>query len=396
MSPIEFAAVILFWICTGLILYTYGFYPALIYAISKKFARRQPIYVESDDLPTISVLIAAHNEESIIEERIQNALALDYPRQKLEIVIASDGSDDRTVEIAERYADQNVRVMDYPQRRGKMTVLNVTVANLSSEIVILSDANTFFDASAARRLVSWFSDPEVGAVCGKLVLSDRHTGQNMDGLYWRYETFIKKCEGKLGALLGANGAIYALRRIVYPAVPNDTLVDDFVIPLMAKLNTDCQIVYEPEAIAHEEIAPTIRDEFRRRARIGAGGYQAIGMLWKLLDPRRGWVALSFLSHKVLRWLCPFFMIGMFVCSAILFHQMFYRVLLGGELAFLLLSIPLSRIPGRNLLVRVLRLVAMFTLMNSALFVGFFRWLRGRQTGIWVRTLRVAELSGSRS
>jgi cellulose synthase/poly-beta-1,6-N-acetylglucosamine synthase-like glycosyltransferase len=395
MSSFDLTAVVLFWACVGLIFYTYALYPALIWLISRSAARRQPTDDQSGDVPTISVLIAAHNESAIIEQRIQNALALDYPRPKLEVVIASDGSDDGTAQIARGYAAQGVRVLEYPQRRGKMAVLNATIGKLSSEIIVLSDANTQFDPSAARRLVRGFRDPSIGAVCGRLLLTDRRTGRNVDGLYWRYETFLKKCEGRVGALLGANGAIYAIRRNVFPTVPDDTLVDDFVIPLAAKLKTGCRIVYEPEAIAYEEMAPNIRDEFGRRARIGAGGYQAIGMLWRLLDPRRGCVALSFFSHKVLRWLCPFFLIGILVGSMLLIRQAFYRDVLMAQTGFLLLSLPLSRIPGKNLLIRLVRLAAMFTLMNSALFVGFFRWLGGRQSGIWVRTLRGAELSASR-
>jgi cellulose synthase/poly-beta-1,6-N-acetylglucosamine synthase-like glycosyltransferase len=396
MSELTFVVVAVGWACAGLVFYTYGLYALLVWIASRGMPLRPPAEKNDEDLPTIAVLIAAHNEESVIEERIRNVLALDYPREKLELIIASDGSSDRTTKIANRYVSQGVRVMDYPRRRGKMTVLNTTVAELSAEIIVLSDANTFFDRQAARKLVRWFADSSIGAVCGKLVLTDRRTGRNMDGLYWKYETFIKKCESRLGALLGANGAIYAIRRSIFPEVQNDTLVDDFVIPLAAKLETGCRIVYEQEAIAHEEIAPDISDEFHRRARIGAGGYQAIGRLWKLVDPRRGWVALSFLSHKVLRWLCPFFMVGIIVCSMLASHYAFYRGALAVEMAFLLLSVPFSQLPGSGLLVRLLRLSAMFTLMNAALFVGFFRWLRGRPSGIWVRTLRSAELVGEPS
>src|SRR5439155_4782918 len=129
---------------------------------------------------------------------------------------------------------------------------------------------------AARHLLAWFRDSSVGVVCGKLVLMDAATGNNVDSLYWRYETFIKECEGRLGALLGSNGAIYAIRRELFPTIPANTLVDDFVIPLLAKLNTGCRIIFEPRAVAREEIAPEMEDEFGRRSRIGAGGYQAIG------------------------------------------------------------------------------------------------------------------------
>ena len=162
---------------------------------------RLPAEPSTDNLPTVAVLIAAHNEETVIDERIKDALQLEYPREKLEVVIASDGSSDRTAQIANQYTSKGVRVMDYPRRRGKMAVLNATVSELSAEIIVLSDANTFFEPAAVNKLVRWFADPSIGAVCGKLVLTDPRTGRNVDGLYWRYETFLKQCESRLGALL---------------------------------------------------------------------------------------------------------------------------------------------------------------------------------------------------
>src|SRR5262249_30950742 len=148
-------------------------------------------------------------------------------------------------------------------------------------------------------------------VCGRLVLTDPATGCNVDSYYWRYETFLKRCEGRLGALLGANGAIYAIRRELYTPIPGNTIVDDFVIPLRAKLRTGCRIVYDGDAVAREETPPNVGAEFHRRSRIGAGGFQSIGLLWRLLNPRSGWVAFTFFSHKILRWVCPFFLVAAF-------------------------------------------------------------------------------------
>src|SRR5262249_55927305 len=157
-------------------------------------------------------------------------------------------------------------------------------------------ANSQTEPDAARKLVRWFHDPNLGVVCGRLVLTDPHTHKNADSLYWRYETFLKRAEGKLGALLGANGAIYAIRRDVFTPIPDDTIVDDLFIPLRAGLHTGCAIVYDCEAIAHEESAPDVGSEFHRRSRIGAGGFQSWALLWKLLNPRQGWVAFTFCSH----------------------------------------------------------------------------------------------------
>lgn len=378
----------LFWVCLSSVLFAYLVYPALIFVLSRIVGRAPARPTQADEsLPTISLLIAAHNEEADIEARILNALALDYPAGKLEIVIASDGSTDATNDIVRRYADRGVRLIAYSLNQGKATVLDKSVPRLTGEIVLLSDANTHMKADAARLLAAWFADPEVGVVCGRLVLTDPHTGGNVDGMYWKYETFLKKCESRLGALLGSNGAIYAIRKNLFPRVRPSTIIDDFVIPLEAKRRSGCRIVYDSDAVANEETAPTMRAEFRRRVRIGAGGFQSIGLLWPLLSPTNGWVALTFFCHKVLRWACPFFLLGMLVTNALLLGDPLYNLLMVGQIAFYLLALAGHWLPSRPKCLRVLRLPTMFVSMNAALFLGFFRWAFGRQKGTWKRTDR---------
>ena len=379
----------IFWACAALVVYAYAGYPLLVWGLSRLFGRApRPPEVTDAELPAMTLLIAAYNEQDCIGERVENALKTDYPADRFRIVVASDGSSDATPEIVSRYADRGVRLLDYKMRRGKSSVLNAAVQEIDGELVLLSDANTHFNPDAARNLARWFRDPSIGTVCGKLLLTDPATGANADGMYWKYETFLKKCESRLGALLGSNGAIYAIRREHYVPIPGNTIVDDFVIPLLAKLRTDLKIVYETEAVAHEETAADVSAEFRRRARIGAGGFQAIVLLWRLLDPRHGWVAFTFLSHKILRWLCPFFMIGMLVTSSLLAHRPLYRWLLAAQVAFYLMwpvANLLPKLPGP---LKLLRLAAMFTSMNVALLAGFWRWVRGIRRGTWDRTARV--------
>jgi cellulose synthase/poly-beta-1,6-N-acetylglucosamine synthase-like glycosyltransferase len=384
--------VILFWWCAAMVVYVYAGYPLLAAWLARRFGRlTEPRLLDDEQLPSISLLVAAHNEESVIRQRLENALAMDYPTDKLEIVVASDGSSDQTAAIVKQFGGRGVRLLDFHDRRGKASVLNAAVASLRGGIVLLSDANTFLDPSAARRLVRWFADDRIGVVCGRLVLSDPQTGQNVDSLYWKYETFIKKCEARLGALLGANGAIYALRREEYQPIPGDTIVDDMVIPLLAYLRTGCRTVYDAQAVAYEETPPRIASEFRRRARIGAGGFQSLARLWRLLDPRRGWIALAFLSHKVLRWLCPFFLLGMLAANLLLLDQPLYRLMLAAQLMFYAVSAAGTFLPGSAPLVRLIRATTMFSSMNLALLVGFGRWLTGRQRGAWQRTARPSPL-----
>jgi cellulose synthase/poly-beta-1,6-N-acetylglucosamine synthase-like glycosyltransferase len=380
---------IIFWSCLVAVTFAYIGYPLLVFVLSRTFGRKNESRLRADNqVPAVSLLIAAHNEELDIEARIQNALALDYPIEKLEIVIASDGSTDRTNDIVRRYESRGVQLFAYEKNRGKATVLNESVARLRGEIVILSDANTHMAPDAARRLASWFVEPAIGVVCGKLVLTDPTTGRNVDGIYWKYETFLKRCESRLGALLGSNGAIYAIRKDLFPTVRPGTLIDDFVIPLQAKRDSGCRIVYDSEAIATEESAPTILAEFRRRVRIGAGGFQSIGMLWPLLSPANGWVAMTFFCHKILRWACPFLLLGLLVTNILLAGEPFYAWLLAAQVAFYALALFGNWLPARPRVLRYFRLPTMFASMNLALFFGFIRWLRGGHTGIWTRTDRV--------
>jgi len=388
----KIAAHVIFWMCVVAVGYAYAIYPAMIYGLSRVFGRRPtPPEVCDSDLPTVALLIAAHNEEAVIERRIVNALELDYPKDRLQIIIASDASDDRTVEIASRYRGR-VRVLDYPVRQGKAATLNCSMQLLSSQIILLSDANTWTDRTAVRNLVRWFADVRVGAVCGKLILIDPAGASNVDDLYWRYETFLKKCEGSLGALLGSNGAICAIRRDAFVPLPPGTIADDFVMPLLAKLRYGCSIIYDPSAVGHEETPAQMREEFDRRVRIGAGGFQAIAMLWKLLNPLRGWIAFTFFSHKAMRWLCPFFMCGAVASAGLLGGgDVFYRRALIGQACFYAISLTVGLIPIRVRALRPLRLATMFTAINAALLFGFFKWAGGVQQGVWRRTERAMPL-----
>jgi cellulose synthase/poly-beta-1,6-N-acetylglucosamine synthase-like glycosyltransferase len=382
------AAFLVFWGCAASILYTYVFYPLLLMALASRHKTIDPPEgVDVESLPTVSVLIAAHNEEAVIRSRIENLLAVDYPSGKLELVIASDASSDRTASIVREYADRGVALFEFRSRIGKAAVLDAVIPALLGDVVVLSDANTMMNPAALRRLARWFIDPRVGSVCGKLVLTDPASGRNVDSMYWRYETLLKRCEARVGGLLGANGGIYAIRRSLFRGVPRDTIVDDFVIPLLARVRTGCRLIYDETAVAFEETPPELSSEFRRRARIGAGGFQSIAFLWPLLDPRRGTIAFTFFSHKVLRWLGPFFLLGLAIANLMLVDLGIYgasfvvgTVALGAALAGRFWS---NRSPAG----KAMRLATMFATMNAALLVGFFRWALGRQMGTWERTAR---------
>lgn len=388
MTPLELVLATCVAASLGLVWYVYVGYPVLVWALARLFGRPSvPPAVETADLPSVALVVAAHNEERDIGARIENALGLNYPRDRFEIVIASDGSTDATTSIVRSYAGRGVVLLDFPVNRGKAAVLNDALRRVRSDVVVLSDANTHMAADAVRRLAEWFADPAIGVVCGKLALVDPQTGRNVDGVYWKYENFLKKCESRLGALLGTNGAIYAIRRNLFPGMTDGLVIDDFVIPMTARLRSGCRLQYDSQAVASEETPAELRSELRRRSRIGAGGFQAIGLLWPLLHPRHGWVALTFLSHKVLRWLCPFFLLTALALNAALLNRSEFRVLFGLQLGFYVTSVAAHFLPPRPRFLRYFKLGTMFVLMNAALLVGFFRWTFGRQSGAWRRTAR---------
>ena len=263
------------WGSISLLLFAYVAYPAVIWVLAKLF-RGMPTapHTSSHQLPSVSLLISAHNEVSCIAARVQNALASDYPSDKLEIVVASDGSVDGTTDVVRRFSSECMRLLEYCTRQGKAATLNKAMETVTSELVVFSDANTHMKPDAIAKLARWFATTEISVVCGRLVLFDARTGQNVDSLYWKYETFLKKCESRLGALLGANGAIYAIRRDRFVPIPTETIVDDFVVPLLSRQQFGGEIIYDDEAVAFEETPPNIRDEFRRRARLAQADFKA--------------------------------------------------------------------------------------------------------------------------
>lgn len=390
---------ILFWIAAALVIYTYFLYPVVLIALSalKQIAsdiryvahgrsRRTP-QTPAAALPTVAILVAAHNEEQHIVERMRNLLELDYPPERLRIYIGSDGSSDATNALVAQSAHERIVFRPFEERRGKPSVINDLAALAGEEILVFTDANTFFEPDAVRKLVRHFGDERIGCVCGELRLVAKAGTENPDNVYWRYERLLKFFEARLGALLGANGGVYALRRIHYRPIPADTIVDDFSISVNL-IERGYRCAYDPEAKAQEEIPPRIQDEFRRRVRIGIGNYQAWRRHAALMDPRRGAVALAFISHKCLRWLVPHCLILALASNAVLVaHHPLYAALMTGQVLFYLTAwfghslSRTRRMPG------LLRLPVFFVSMNLALFFGFYRYFAGGFSGAWTRSAR---------
>ena len=396
------AATALFWLATVGVAYTYFGYPLLLSAIaalqqwrsdwrliSRPGSRRAADRDADAALPAVVVVVAAFNEERWIEARIRNLLAQDYPAGRLRIVVGSDASTDRTAEIARGFEGPAVTFVDFPMRRGKASVVNDLVAMVDADVLVFTDANTQFAPDAVRMLARGLADPRVGCVCGELrLVREGDRGDNQDHLYWRYERLLKFYESRIGALLGANGGVYAMRRGAYVPVPANTIVDDFWISMQV-VEQGLRCVYTPEAVATEAVPERIGDEFGRRVRIGTGNYQSLVRFARLLDPRRGpAVAFAFFSHKVLRWLAPHLMLLALACNLLLAPTSpWYAAWCVAQLLFYAAAWVAWRLATTGTAPRLLRLPLFFVSMNVGLLVGFWRYLRGGGSGAWARTAR---------
>jgi cellulose synthase/poly-beta-1,6-N-acetylglucosamine synthase-like glycosyltransferase len=376
----------LFWFCGFFILYSYVIYPLILLYLHRFRRPIEPIF--SSQTPPVSIIIAAYNEATVIEARVKNCLDLDYPKDKLELIIASDGSDDGTKEIVRRFAGDGVILLDFKQRRGKVNVLNDAVRHARHEIIAFSDANTHFEKDAVRKLVRYFQDPKVGGVVGQLrfVNAQGSKTADLEGVYWRFENFLKKVEGSRGALLGANGGIFAVRKALYQPCPSDTIVEDFLMP-MKILEEGHKVMYDPEAMAVEEAAKHIIQEKKRRIRIGAGDFQALTLLGSMLDLRKGFPAFAVWSHKVLRWLAPFFLIFIFLTKLLLREYPLYRFTLFLQAAFYLAAFIGQMMNWAGVHIKIFSLCYYFVSMNLALLLGFVRFVAGSQRVAWDRTER---------
>ena len=274
--------------------------------------------------PRISVLISAYNEDKTIEEKIKNLFELDYPRDKMEIIIGSDGSTDETYQIIKRFAEENkIRYIVSFEHIGKPAMLNKLAKEAQGTIFVLADARQRFDKQALKELISCFADPEVGCVSGELILQDQETGSGCGmSLYWTYEKFLRKTESAIGSMLGATGAIYAIRQDLFRFLPEDILLDDVFEPLQAVLSKK-RAIFEPRAKAYDVVSETTEKEFSRKVRTLFGNFQIFALLPDAFHPSKSKIAFQLFSHKYLRLLVPYFLISLFITNIFLIRNGFF-------------------------------------------------------------------------
>lgn len=372
------------WLSFLLLFWTFIAYPFAVIACSRLFPKR---WRKDTFQGRVSLIVAAHNEEDVIRDKVVNCLALDFGPADAEILIVSDGSMDKTDAILDEFNAEpgRLRVITYHPRAGKANALNVAEALAQGEVLIFSDANVMISEKSCQSLLAPFADPKVGVVCGRVLVKARGNQEVAgESLYMKYEATVQYAEALIGSMVGVDGALFAIRRELFHSLTPGTILDDFTLSMQAPA-AGLRIVYEPEAEAVEEVVPSAENEFKRKARIVAGGYLFLADFLKSRQSFSLGMWLPFFSHKILRWLAPFFLLSVFVANSFLLQTAGYSVLFIGQVFFYLLA-GLGFIKKWRS-IHIVYLPYYFCVVNLAAFLGFFRFLGLKQGSLWEKVAR---------
>ncbi len=389
---------ILFFLCLTLIVYTYIGYGLLLFLLiklkriffkpaetSKHAQRNQPF------TPPVTVFVAAYNEEEYVVEKIKNTLAQQYPPDLLSIYFVTDGSTDETPQLVSQFA--NIKLFHHPERQGKIAAVNRVMPFVTTPIVIYTDANTLLNPKAVANLVKHFADEKVGAVAGEKRITVNQNDEASaagEGLYWKYESALKRWDSELYSVVGAAGELFAIRTELFEPTPADTIIEDFYKTLRIA-QKGYRVVYEPNAYALEAPSASVNEELKRKIRIAAGGLQAIYRLRALLNPfRYGVLSFQYISHRVLRWtLAPIALPVLLVCNAVLALQNngWWSVVLIGQMFFYLLALLGYIFETKKIKFKVFFVPYYFCMMNYAVYAGFWRIMTGKQSVLWEKAKR---------
>ncbi|HBP89774.1 MAG TPA: glycosyltransferase family 2 protein [Nitrospirales bacterium] len=367
------------------VLYTYFGYPSLVWLVAR--LRPRPINQKAF-YPSVSLIIAAYNEEKVIGGKMINTLALAYPKEQLEIIVVADGSTDQTVRIAQSYQNEGVTVLHRPLRQGKTAALNHAVSLATGEIVFFSDANTVYEPTVLQKIVRNFHDPSVGGVSGRKIIlkdSDRQTSQG-ETAFWNYEGWLKSGESRLGSIVGADGEIFAMRRALFSPMPSTIVHDDMFLSLKI-VESGFRVIYEGEATSAEYASKTLHDEFFLKVRYASAGYQILSEFRRMFLPPKTFFAFQFISHKLLRWLIPFFLLVMLFTSAVIPSVLFQSLFLG-QVAFYLAAVMGWVLMKRQGCLNPFYVPLYFCMGNAAALYGFFlHFFSAGQTSLWRKAER---------
>jgi cellulose synthase/poly-beta-1,6-N-acetylglucosamine synthase-like glycosyltransferase len=391
-------------ICIGLVVYTYVGYGLLVWVLIRLRGRRQSVKNPESYLPGVTLVVPAYNELSCLPAKITNSLAQDYPSEKIRFLFVTEGSNDGSTEWINTHYKDRVEVLGGSERRGKVAAMNEAMKYVKTPIVIFTDANTQLNTEAVKNIVRHFGNPKVGAVAGEkriLTGEDEAAAGAGEGLYWKYESQLKRWDAELHTIVGAAGELFAVRTDLYEHVEPDTILDDFIISLRIA-GKGYKVAYEPEAYALESPSFSILDEQKRKIRIAAGGFQSIVRLSYLLNPfRYGILCFEYVSHRVFRWaVAPVCLPLIFLLNAWLAWATFQTHGAGANF-WLLLFIAQCLFYGaawlgyqleqRRLRQKLLFVPFYFTFMNVCALAGLVRYLRGKQSGTWEKVRRADDV-----
>lgn len=386
---------ILFFLGIFIIFYSYLGYGILLWLILKirKVLRPDQRTIDPAYYPSVSFVVPCYNEADIIEAKINDSLQLDYPADKLQIIFITDGSDDGTPELVRKY-DQ-VQLLHQAGREGKSAAENRVMQHVQSEITVFSDANTYLPSDALKKIVRHYADASVGAVSGeKRIMESREAAASSagEGLYWKYESALKRMDSELYSIVGAAGELISFRTALYEPLEKDTILDDFVLSLRIA-EQGYRVIYEPGAYAMETASANIREELKRKVRICAGGWQAMLRLQSLLNPFRNFVlTFQYVSHRVLRWsVTPLFLFLLIPVNAVLvMHPVrggIYMQLFILQLVFYAMAMLGLGLARKAIRVKLLYIPFYFFIMNYSVILGFLRFVKGKQKAAWERAKR---------
>jgi len=387
--------ILFFWFSLFIIFYAfigYGIVLFFLVRLRRFFIGKRSIRFDvKDTLPSCTLIVAAYNEEDFIEAKIKNTLALNYPKEKISFLFITDGSTDKTSEIISRYPA--IKLMGSLVRRGKIAAVQRAVANVTTETIVFTDANTFLNADALIKLCRHYADPKVGAVAGekRVHVDEKSDATAGEGFYWKYESKLKVWDSELNSVVGAAGELFSVKTALYESVHPKTIIDDFMISMLIA-QKGYRIVYEPEAYATETSSANIKEELKRKIRIAAGGLQSIIWLKSLLLPfKQPLLSFQYISHRVLRWtVVPFLMITTLILNIAIVIQtqlLIYQLILTAQVLFYLLAISGWVLEKQQIKIKALFVPYYFGVMNYAVIAGIFRYLFGEQSAAWEKSKR---------